>query len=173
MIWCTVSRVRDRSTEEGRKQINGLYLSWGAFVIVLVMFRILFCNSLKNHLQPGAPDFPGSHPDQIAQTSIPRLNISPRAQAREGGCGHGHGRHRKCGTRTTGHRWPPSRTAHTPVFLPRSSRQVLVEGRPRAHGPSSRRRRQISDEAIHPYSFWYSLTDQYESRFSVNGSRPR
>ena len=41
MIRCTVRLLTDRSIEEGRMQVRRLYLSWGAFVIALVIYRIL------------------------------------------------------------------------------------------------------------------------------------
>jgi geranylgeranylglycerol-phosphate geranylgeranyltransferase len=41
MIWCTANLVRDRTIENGRVQIRRLYLSWGLFVILVVISRIL------------------------------------------------------------------------------------------------------------------------------------
>ncbi|MBT8508263.1 prenyltransferase [Methanomicrobiaceae archaeon CYW5] len=41
MIWCTIQLLRDRSIEEGHRQVRRLYLAWGAFVIVLVVSGIL------------------------------------------------------------------------------------------------------------------------------------
>jgi geranylgeranylglycerol-phosphate geranylgeranyltransferase len=41
MIACTVQLVRSRTTEEGRVQVRRLYLSWGIFMIIVILFQIL------------------------------------------------------------------------------------------------------------------------------------
>lgn len=41
MVWCVIKLVRDRSTEEGREQVKRLYLSWGIFMVLFVIARLL------------------------------------------------------------------------------------------------------------------------------------
>lgn len=41
MIWCVANLVADRSIEEGRVWIRRLYLSWGLFMILVVLARLL------------------------------------------------------------------------------------------------------------------------------------
>jgi geranylgeranylglycerol-phosphate geranylgeranyltransferase len=41
MIACTVRLVASPTIEEGRRQIRRLYLTWGLFVIVFTLTRLL------------------------------------------------------------------------------------------------------------------------------------
>lgn len=41
MMYCTIRLVRSRTIAEGREQIHRLYLSWGLFVIVFTLTRLM------------------------------------------------------------------------------------------------------------------------------------